>query len=264
MIIGTALGWSDLHTIALAVVLAFFFGYLLTSLPLLRSGMAAARGDPDRAGLRHDLDHDHGDRRQRDHAADPGAMEASLTEIGFWAALAGALLIAGAAAYPANRWLLARGKGHAVRARAPRAMTAAACQGKGRGTPPRALARRIGGRRQPQAGDRARADRRLHVRRGGGRHRRRLAGAAVRRRAHAHRRRRAGALAGGDPARPPPGGRGDDLRAQAHRDPRRRDQRVDAARARPADRLRGHPAADRPAARRGRAGADRRHRSASS
>ena len=40
MIIGTALGWSDIATIALAVALAFFFGYLLTSLPLLRSGMA--------------------------------------------------------------------------------------------------------------------------------------------------------------------------------------------------------------------------------
>lgn len=44
----------------------------------------------------------------------PGAMDATLSEIGFWAALAAALLIAGAAAYPANRWLLARGKGHAV------------------------------------------------------------------------------------------------------------------------------------------------------
>ena len=44
----------------------------------------------------------------------PGAMDAALTDIGFWAALAAALLIAGVAAYPANRWLLARGKGHAV------------------------------------------------------------------------------------------------------------------------------------------------------
>jgi hypothetical protein len=44
----------------------------------------------------------------------PGAMEAGLADIGFWGSLAAALLIAGAAAYPANRWLLARGKGHAV------------------------------------------------------------------------------------------------------------------------------------------------------
>ena len=44
----------------------------------------------------------------------PGAMEAGLGDIGFWAALAFALLVAGAAAYPVNRWLLARGKGHAI------------------------------------------------------------------------------------------------------------------------------------------------------
>jgi hypothetical protein len=44
----------------------------------------------------------------------PGAMDATLSEIGFWAALALALVLAGMAAYPANRWLLARGKGHAV------------------------------------------------------------------------------------------------------------------------------------------------------
>jgi hypothetical protein len=114
MIIGTALGWSDLATIALAVVLAFFFGYSFTSLPLLRSGMALAAVVPialaadtvsitimeivDNAIL----------------LLIPGAMEASLDDIGFWAALAFALLVAGAAAFPANRWLLARGKGHAV------------------------------------------------------------------------------------------------------------------------------------------------------
>ena len=44
----------------------------------------------------------------------PGAMEAGLGDIGFWASLAFALLVAGAVAYPVNRWLLARGKGHAV------------------------------------------------------------------------------------------------------------------------------------------------------
>jgi hypothetical protein len=114
MIIGTALGWSDLATIALAVVLAFFFGYLLTSLPLLRSGMALAAVVPiafasdtlsitvmeivDNAIL----------------LIIPGAMDAGLDDIGFWASLAVALLIAGACAYPVNRWLLSRGKGHAV------------------------------------------------------------------------------------------------------------------------------------------------------
>jgi hypothetical protein len=114
MVVGTALGFGDLATIALAVVLAFFFGYTLTSLPLLRAGMSLAAVAPialasdtisitimeivDNAMM----------------LAIPGAMEATLSDIGFWAALAGSLLIAGVAAYPANRWLLARGKGHAV------------------------------------------------------------------------------------------------------------------------------------------------------
>jgi hypothetical protein len=114
MIIGTALGWSDLATIALAVVLAFFFGYTLTSWPLLRSGMPvrevapiAFASDTISITIMEIVDN-------AIMLLIPGAMEASLDDIGFWAALAAALLIAGAAAFPANRWLLARGKGHAV------------------------------------------------------------------------------------------------------------------------------------------------------
>src|SRR5829696_3289272 len=105
MVIGTALGFSDLGTIALAVVLAFFFGYLLTSLPLLRSGMALA------AVVSITI------MEVVDNAIMlliPGAMEATLGDIGFWLALAAALLIAGVFAYPVNRWLISRGKGHAV------------------------------------------------------------------------------------------------------------------------------------------------------
>jgi Domain of unknown function (DUF4396) len=114
MIIGTALGWSDLQTIILAVALAFFFGYLLTSLPLLRSGMAlgaviplALASDTISITIMEIVDN-------AIMLLIPGAMEATLSDIGFWAALAAALLIAGVAAFPANRWLLARGKGHAV------------------------------------------------------------------------------------------------------------------------------------------------------
>jgi Domain of unknown function (DUF4396) len=114
MIIGTALGWSDLATIVLAVVLAFFFGYTLTSLPLLRSGMAlsavipiALASDTISITIMEIVDN-------AIMLLIPGAMEATLSDIGFWVALAFALLVAGAAAYPANRWLLARGKGHAV------------------------------------------------------------------------------------------------------------------------------------------------------
>ena len=114
IVIGTALGWSDAATIALAIGLAFFFGYSFTSWPLLRSGMALAAVVPialaaDTVSI--------AVMEIVDNAIlllIPGAMEATLTDIGFWAALAVALLIAGAAAYPANRWLLARGKGHAV------------------------------------------------------------------------------------------------------------------------------------------------------
>ncbi len=114
MIIGTALGWSDMATIALAVALAFFFGYTLTSWPLLRSGMPvrevapiAFASDTISITIMEIVDN-------AIMLLIPGAMAATLDEIGFWAALAAALLIAGAAAYPANRWLLARGKGHAV------------------------------------------------------------------------------------------------------------------------------------------------------
>ena len=114
MVIGTALGFSDLGTVALAIVLAFFFGYALTSLPLLRSGMTLATvvplalaSDTISITIMEIVDN-------AIMLAIPGAMDATLSDLGFWAALAAALLIAGAAAYPANRWLLARGKGHAV------------------------------------------------------------------------------------------------------------------------------------------------------
>jgi Domain of unknown function (DUF4396) len=114
LVIGTILGWGTVATIALAVVLAFFFGYSLTMLPLLRSGLALATVLPIA------------------FAADtlsitvmeivdnliiliiPGAMEAGLTSLLFWGSLAFALAVAFVAAFPLNRWLIARGRGHAV------------------------------------------------------------------------------------------------------------------------------------------------------
>jgi uncharacterized protein DUF4396 len=114
MIIGTALDWSNGATIALSIVLAFFFGYSLTSWPLLRSGLAlsaviplALASDTISITIMEIVDN-------AIILLIPGAMDAQLSDIGFWASLAVALLIAGMAAYPANRWLLARGKGHAV------------------------------------------------------------------------------------------------------------------------------------------------------
>ncbi|HET9198313.1 MAG TPA: DUF4396 domain-containing protein [Solirubrobacterales bacterium] len=114
MAIGTALGFSDLGTIALAVALAFLFGYGLTSLPLLRSGMAlgavvpiAFASDTLSIATMEVVDN-------LIMLTIPGAMDAGLDSLLFWASLAVALLIAGAVALPVNRWLIARGKGHAV------------------------------------------------------------------------------------------------------------------------------------------------------
>jgi hypothetical protein len=112
MIIGTALGFSDLGTIALAVALAFLFGYTLTSLPLLRAGLAVAAVIPialasDTASI--------AVMEIVDNAimvAIPGAMEAGVGDVLFWGALSVALVIAGVFAFPLNRWLIARGKGH--------------------------------------------------------------------------------------------------------------------------------------------------------
>jgi hypothetical protein len=112
--IGTALGWGTWSTVALAIVLAFFFGYLLTSLPLLRSGMAlgavvpiALASDTVSITIMEIVDN-------AVILVIPGAMDAGLGDPLFWGSLALALAVAGAAAYPANRWLIARGRGHAV------------------------------------------------------------------------------------------------------------------------------------------------------
>ena len=114
MVIGTALGFSDLGTIAHAVALAFLFGYALTSLPLLRSGLAlgsvipiALAADTISIAVMEIVDN-------AIMLAVPGAMEAGLDSPLFWGALAFALAVAGAIAFPVNRWLIARGKGHAV------------------------------------------------------------------------------------------------------------------------------------------------------
>ena len=112
--IGTALGWSDLATIALAIGLAFLFGYSLTSLPLLRAGMALATVVP--IALASDT-LSIAVMEIVDNAIlliIPGAMDAGLGDVLFWGSLSVALVIAGAFALTVNRWLIARGKGHAV------------------------------------------------------------------------------------------------------------------------------------------------------
>ena len=114
MVIGTAYGLATLTTIVLAVVLAFLFGYALTLLPLVRSGMAFAHAaklafaaDTASITIMEIVDN-------AIMLAIPGAMHAGPTTLLFWASLAFALLVAGVAAWPVNRWLIARGRGHAV------------------------------------------------------------------------------------------------------------------------------------------------------
>ena len=114
IVIGTALGWSNLPTIALAVVLAFLFGYSLTLRPLLKGGVAlgaalgiALAADTLSITVMEIVDN-------AVILLVPGAMEAGLGSLLFWGSLALALAVAWVAAYPVNYALLLRGKGHAL------------------------------------------------------------------------------------------------------------------------------------------------------
>lgn len=114
MVIGTALGWGNWPTLALAVLLAFIFGYALTLLPLLRAGIAtrtalglALAADTLSITVMEIVDN-------AVMLLIPGAMDAALNEPLFWGSLAFALVLAGIAAFPANRFLIARGRGHAL------------------------------------------------------------------------------------------------------------------------------------------------------
>ena len=114
MVLSTWWGWGNFASIVLSIVLAFVFGYGLTSLPLLRAGMPVRKVAPlafasDTASI------------TTMEIVDnlfilivPGAIAAGLGDALFWWSLLVGLLIAGAVAYPVNRWLLARGRGHAV------------------------------------------------------------------------------------------------------------------------------------------------------
>ena len=112
MAIGTGLGLSNPQTVVLSVALAFFFGYALTSLPLLRSGLALAAVIP--IALASDT-FSIATMELVDNAiilAVPGAMEAGLSSLLFWGSLSFALAVAAVFALPVNRWLISRGKGH--------------------------------------------------------------------------------------------------------------------------------------------------------
>jgi uncharacterized protein DUF4396 len=114
MVIGTARGWSNWPTVALAVVLAFAFGYAMTLWPLRRAGMAwrvalglAFASDTVSITTMEIVDN-------AIMLVIPGAMDAGLGTALFWVSLGASLILAGVAAFPVNRWLISKGKGHAV------------------------------------------------------------------------------------------------------------------------------------------------------
>jgi len=114
MVVATALGWGNALSIGLAIVLAFFFGYSLTLSPVLRAGVPPRRAlgiafASDTASI--------ATMELVDNAfilLVPGAISAGLGDSLFWWSLAVSLAIAFLAAVPVNRWLIGRGRGHAV------------------------------------------------------------------------------------------------------------------------------------------------------
>lgn len=114
MVIATALAWGDAASIALAVGLAFLFGYALTSLPLLRAGLAfsavvpiALAADTVSIAIMETIDN-------LTILLVPGAMEAGLGDARFWLPLLGGFVVAWPFAFAVNRAMIRRGRGHAV------------------------------------------------------------------------------------------------------------------------------------------------------
>jgi len=114
MVIGTAVGLTTGATIALAVALAFMSGFAMTMIPLLRHGLVlrqalklAFLADAASITIMEIVDN-------AVMLVIPGAMAAPLSSGLFWGSLAFSLVVAGIAAFPVNRWLISRGRGHAV------------------------------------------------------------------------------------------------------------------------------------------------------
>ena len=114
MAIATALGWGDLASVALAVALAFFFGYLLTLWPVLRAGLSmrqatgvAFAADTVSIAIMEAIDNGF-------ILLVPGAMEAGLGDAKFWWPLLLGFAIAFGPAWAVNRYLISKGRGHAV------------------------------------------------------------------------------------------------------------------------------------------------------
>jgi hypothetical protein len=114
MAIGTAAGWTNLATTVAGIVLAFFFGYLLTFWPLIRSGL------PLRSVVRITVSAETVSiaiMEAVDTAfvvAIPGALDAGLGDLLFWASISGGFALAFGPAFAVNRYMIRRGKGHAL------------------------------------------------------------------------------------------------------------------------------------------------------
>jgi hypothetical protein len=114
MVLATWWGWGNLASIVLSIALAFFFGYSLTMMPLLRAGLALGAAIPialaaDTVSITV--------MEITDNAVllvYPGAMDAGLSTILFWGTLVFSLAVAFVVTVPVNRWIISRGKGHAV------------------------------------------------------------------------------------------------------------------------------------------------------
>lgn len=114
MVIGTALGLHNLGTVVLSIALAFVFGYSLAMRPILKAGLTLAAALP--VALASDTV-SIATMELVDNAlmlVIPGAMDAGLSSALFWGSLVVSLAIAFTLTVPVNRWLLARGRGHAV------------------------------------------------------------------------------------------------------------------------------------------------------
>ncbi|MFE6662243.1 DUF4396 domain-containing protein [Streptomyces sp. NPDC057697] len=114
MVIGTALGWGNMATMVLAIVLAFFFGYSLTLRSVVGAGVdlhtalrVAFAADTLSIAVMELIDNGV-------IALWPGAMDATLSDTLFWGTLVLSLAIAFVVTTPVNRWMIGRGKGHAV------------------------------------------------------------------------------------------------------------------------------------------------------
>ncbi|MEU2839476.1 DUF4396 domain-containing protein [Streptomyces sp. NPDC007076] len=114
MVIGTAFGWGNMATMVLAIVLAFFFGYSLTLRSVVKAGVdlrtalrVAFAADTLSIAVMELIDNGV-------IALWPGAMDATLADTLFWGALALSLAVAFVVTTPVNKWMIGRGKGHAV------------------------------------------------------------------------------------------------------------------------------------------------------